>query len=71
MFKKALKAGKGSKAKLPRAIFLQGKYFWLLKKLAKARKLWLRSRELAEKMNLHYELGLIEKEMGARLKAEV
>ena len=69
--KSALKAGKGSKAKLPRAIFLQGKYFWLRKKPERARKLWLRSRELAEKMDLHYELGFIDKEMGARLKAEV
>jgi tetratricopeptide (TPR) repeat protein len=68
--KNALKAGKGSRAKLPRAIFLQGKYFWLQKKPAKARKLWLRSRELAEEMDLNYEIGLIDKEMEARLKAE-
>jgi len=66
--KQALKAGKGSKAKLPGAMLLQGRYLWFQGKAKAARKLWLRGQALAEEMDMPYERGLIHREIGTRLK---
>ena len=66
--KQALKAGKGSKAKLPNAMLLQGRYLWFQGRAKVAKKLWLRGQALAEEMDMPYERGLIHREMGTRLK---
>jgi len=66
--KQALKAGKGSKAKLPNAMLLQGSYLWIQGRAKAAKKLWLHGQALAEEMDMPYERGLIHREIGARLK---
>ena len=66
--RQALKGGKGSRAKLPEAMMLQGRYLWLKGKPRQALKWWQRSRVLAEELEIPYELGRIHREMGVRLK---
>lgn len=66
--KQALKSGRGSKAKLPRAMLLKGRLFWLQGKAEAAKKLWLRGEALADEMEMPYEKGMILKELGTRLK---
>jgi len=39
--KQALQAGKGSKAKLPNAMLLQGSYLWIQGRAKAAKKLWV------------------------------
>ncbi|MFH1242556.1 MAG: adenylate/guanylate cyclase domain-containing protein [Pseudomonadota bacterium] len=66
--KLALKAGKGSRAKLPEAMLLQGRYLWIKGSAKAARKLWLRGQDLAEEMDMPYERGMIHREIGTRLR---
>jgi hypothetical protein len=47
---------------------LQGTYEWLSGKPAAARKWWQRSLAEAERMGLRYEVGMIQIEMGMRLR---
>ena len=66
--KQALKAGKGSKAKLPAAMLLQGRCLWFQGRAKAAKKIWLRGEALAKEMDMPYERGLIHREIGTRLK---
>lgn len=63
----ALKAGAKVRIRLPEAMRLRGTYEWLRGKPASARKWWDKSLAEAERMNLKYDIGMIQFEMGKRL----
>jgi class 3 adenylate cyclase/tetratricopeptide (TPR) repeat protein len=64
----AVKTSSVCKPKAPEAMRLQGTYEWLSGKPAAARKWWQRSLAEAERMGLRYEVGMIQIEMGMRLR---
>lgn len=51
----------------PRAWLWQGAYEWLVNRRGKAHKLWQRSLDQAERLNMPYDLGLAHYEIGRHL----
>jgi len=66
--KPALKQGKQYPGVMPEVMLLKGRYEWLRGKSKSARKWWLQSLSLAEKLNQPYDVGLTLSEMGLRMK---
>jgi tetratricopeptide (TPR) repeat protein len=65
--KEALKQGSAYPPGKPEAMMLRGRYEWLRGKQLAAEKWWQRSLNLAEKMNVRFDLGRTLLEMGQRL----
>jgi tetratricopeptide (TPR) repeat protein len=62
----ALKQGKAYPPGTPEAMMLRGRYEWLRGRHTSARKWWQRSLGLAEGMDLRYDLGRTQLEIGER-----
>ncbi len=63
----ALKQGQAYPPGAPEAMMLRGRYEWLRGKHAAAQKWWQRSQDMAEELNVRYDLGRTLLEMGQRL----